>query len=126
MTTQVSLTCDEFLDLAAGMAMDAIDQRDVERVEHHAAFPNRTNVQLAHATARDRVELLIWERGAGETQASGSSACAARTRATVTLTKLSGQEESQVLNYLKATQFRVGVLINFGSTDLLDWKRFVK
>ncbi len=45
-------------------------------VEHHAAFPNRTNVQLARAVARDRVELLIWERGAGETQASGSSACA--------------------------------------------------
>ena len=41
------------------------------------------------------------------------------------LTKLSGQEESQILNYLKATQFRVGVLINFGSADLLDWKRFV-
>ena len=46
------------------------------QVETHAAFPNRTNVQLARATARDRVELLIWERGAGETQASGSSACA--------------------------------------------------
>jgi diaminopimelate epimerase len=45
-------------------------------VEHHPAFPERTNVQLARATARDRVELLIWERGAGETQASGSSACA--------------------------------------------------
>ncbi|MDQ6675239.1 MAG: diaminopimelate epimerase [Chloroflexota bacterium] len=45
-------------------------------VERHAAFPNRTNVQLARAPARDHVELLIWERGAGETQASGSSACA--------------------------------------------------
>jgi diaminopimelate epimerase len=45
-------------------------------VEHHPAFPNRTNVQLARATSRTNVELLIWERGAGETQASGSSACA--------------------------------------------------
>ena len=45
-------------------------------VENHPAFPNRTNVQLARALARDKVELLIWERGAGETQASGSSACA--------------------------------------------------
>jgi diaminopimelate epimerase len=45
-------------------------------VEHHPSFPDRTNVQLARAVARDRVELLIWERGAGETQASGSSACA--------------------------------------------------
>ena len=45
-------------------------------VEHHPLFPNRTNVQLARATSRSTVELLIWERGAGETQASGSSACA--------------------------------------------------
>ena len=45
-------------------------------IEHHTAFPNRTNVQLARAVSNDRVELLIWERGAGETQASGSSACA--------------------------------------------------
>jgi diaminopimelate epimerase len=45
-------------------------------VEHHPAFPRRTNVQLARARARDRVELLIWERGAGETRASGSSSCA--------------------------------------------------
>jgi diaminopimelate epimerase len=45
-------------------------------VERHPAFPSRTNVQLARATARNRVELLIWERGAGETRASGSSACA--------------------------------------------------
>jgi diaminopimelate epimerase len=45
-------------------------------IEHHPAFPNRTNVQLAHAIDRQHVELLIWERGAGETQASGSSSCA--------------------------------------------------
>jgi diaminopimelate epimerase len=45
-------------------------------VERHPLFPNRTNVQLARAVDRRRVELLIWERGAGETRASGSSACA--------------------------------------------------
>ena len=46
------------------------------RVEQHAAFPRRTNVQLAHVVDRRTIELLIWERGAGETQASGSSSCA--------------------------------------------------
>ncbi len=45
-------------------------------IERHAAFANRTNVQFARAVDRSSVELLIWERGAGETQASGSSACA--------------------------------------------------
>jgi len=42
------------------------------------------------------------------------------------LSGLSGTEESQVLNYLKATGYRVGVLINFGSQGKLEWKRFVR
>lgn len=47
-----------------------------EAIEHHPRFPNRTNVQFARILAPDRIEARIWERGAGETQASGSSACA--------------------------------------------------
>lgn len=42
------------------------------------------------------------------------------------LTKLSGTEEAQLLNYLKATGLRVGLLINFGSRGKLEWKRFVR
>jgi len=42
------------------------------------------------------------------------------------LDRLSGNEESQILNYLKATGLRVGILINFGSHGKLEWKRFVK
>jgi len=45
-------------------------------LENHAAFPQRTNVQFAQVVARDRVQILIWERGAGETMASGTSASA--------------------------------------------------
>ena len=44
-------------------------------IEHHPAFPNRTNVQFARVHARDTVDILIWERGAGYTLASGSSSC---------------------------------------------------
>ncbi len=39
------------------------------------------------------------------------------------LKELSGTEESQVLNYLKATSLPLGLLINFGSPRL-EWKRF--
>jgi GxxExxY protein len=39
--------------------------------------------------------------------------------------KLSGKEEAQVLNYLKASKLKVGLLINFGSYGKLEWKRFV-
>jgi diaminopimelate epimerase len=45
-------------------------------LEVHSAFPRRTNVQFARVLDRRRVEIRIWERGAGETQASGSSSCA--------------------------------------------------
>lgn len=45
-------------------------------LETHPTFPRRTNVQLAVPTGPHTVSILIWERGAGETQASGSSACA--------------------------------------------------
>ena len=40
------------------------------------------------------------------------------------LSRLAGNEEAQVLNYLKATDFKVGVLINFGRPGKLEWKRF--
>ena len=41
------------------------------------------------------------------------------------LDKLTGREESQILNYLKATKMKVGLLINFGGSPKLEWKRFV-
>jgi len=41
------------------------------------------------------------------------------------LERLSGREEAQLLNYLKATGYRVGLLINFGNSPKLEWKRFV-
>jgi diaminopimelate epimerase len=50
-------------------------------LEHHAFFPKRTNVQLAVPTGPQEIFILIWERGAGETQASGSSSCAAASAA---------------------------------------------
>jgi len=38
---------------------------------------------------------------------------------------LSGREVAQLLNYLKATSNRVGLLVNFGSTPRLEWRRYV-
>jgi diaminopimelate epimerase len=45
-------------------------------IETHPAFPNRTNVQFAQVQSGNSVKAWIWERGAGHTLASGSSACA--------------------------------------------------
>ena len=45
-------------------------------IENYRQFPNRINVQFAKIIDRKLVEILIWERGAGFTLASGSSSCA--------------------------------------------------
>ena len=46
-------------------------------VEHHVRFPDRTNLGIAHVLDREHIDLRVWERGAGETQACGSGATAA-------------------------------------------------
>lgn len=56
---------------------DALDWRAMgAEIESHPAFPNRVNVQFATVLGPQRLLLRIWERGAGETSASGSSSCA--------------------------------------------------
>jgi diaminopimelate epimerase len=45
--------------------------------EHHPIFPQRTNVQVVQVLSRSRLRMRVWERGAGLTEASGSSSCAA-------------------------------------------------
>ena len=46
-------------------------------VEHHAAFPARVNFGVARVVSRERMDVRVWERGAGETMACGSGCCAA-------------------------------------------------
>lgn len=55
----------------------AMAERLGPRIERHANFPNRANVQFVKVAHRRRIEIQIWERGAGYTFASGSSSCAA-------------------------------------------------
>lgn len=60
--------------------VEALHVEDLRRlgsaIEHHPSFPKRINVQFAHVVSRNSIDVLIWERGAGETMASGSSSCA--------------------------------------------------
>lgn len=58
------LTSERLHSVAAGLAV-------------HPYFPEGTNVELATVEQRDRVRILIWERGVGPTEASGTGACAA-------------------------------------------------
>ena len=45
-------------------------------LETHPRFPRRTNVQVARVDGPGRVTARVWERGVGETRASGTSAVA--------------------------------------------------
>ncbi|HEX9820726.1 MAG TPA: diaminopimelate epimerase [Methylomirabilota bacterium] len=61
--------------------VDRLDSDTCRRVgpliERHPAFPQRTNVQFARVADKNTLDILIWERGAGYTLASGSSSCGA-------------------------------------------------
>lgn len=55
-----------------------LDWRQMGReLESHAMFPERTNVVFVNVVDRENVDVRIWERGAGETPASGTCAAAA-------------------------------------------------
>ena len=46
------------------------------KIERHKLFPNRVNFEVARVIDRQQIEARVWERGAGETLACGSGACA--------------------------------------------------
>jgi diaminopimelate epimerase len=46
-------------------------------LEHHPRFPNRVNAGYMQVRDRHGIALRVWERGAGETLACGTGACAA-------------------------------------------------
>jgi diaminopimelate epimerase len=58
-----------------------LDEKEIRQygplLENHPLFPNRINVQFARVLSDHDAQILIWERGAGYTLASGSSSCAA-------------------------------------------------
>ena len=63
--------------LGSEAEVEALDLKGVgPPVENDPLFPQRTNVEFAYARGRYEIRMRIWERGAGETLASGSGSCA--------------------------------------------------
>ncbi|MDY4140310.1 MAG: diaminopimelate epimerase [Eubacteriales bacterium] len=52
--------------------------------EHHEAFPRRTNTEFVQVISRNHLRMRVWERGAGETLACGTGACASLVAAVLT------------------------------------------
>jgi len=63
---------------------DALDWRRIGRsLENHKQFPDRTNVVFIRVEDPKTISLRIWERGVGETEASGTCSCAAAVAAMI-------------------------------------------
>lgn len=63
---------------------EAVDWRRLgPQIENHQQFPDRTNVVFVRVKDRQTIELRIWERGVGETTASGTCSCAAAVAAMI-------------------------------------------
>jgi diaminopimelate epimerase len=65
----------------AVLTVPSVDTAPVDRlgpaIEHHPRFPNRVNVGFMQVVDRSHIRLRVYERGAGETLACGTGACAA-------------------------------------------------
>ncbi|MDP9066806.1 MAG: diaminopimelate epimerase [Actinomycetota bacterium] len=78
-TTVIEATC---LSMGNPHAVIFVDEEPGDpkplgsTIERHPMFPNGTNVEFARVDAPERVEMRVWERGAGETLACGTGACA--------------------------------------------------
>ena len=75
------LTCVSMGNPHAIAFVDDVRKVTIEKVgplvERFKIFPKRTNVEFVHVVDRHTLEMRVWERGAGETLACGTGACAA-------------------------------------------------
>jgi diaminopimelate epimerase len=107
---------------------DALDWRKVGKaIENHQQFPDRTNVVFVRVADRNTIELRIWERGVGETEASGTCSCAAAVAAMI-----KGETERVVQVLMPGGQARIqwrgdgddGEVVITGTAEVIyvgDW-----
>lgn len=65
------------------------------QIEKHPAFPRRVNAEFIRVISRSEIQMRVWERGSGETQACGTGACASAVAAV-----LNGLTDRTVLCHL--------------------------
>jgi diaminopimelate epimerase len=93
----------------AVMFLEDVDVFDLKRygplIENHALFPKRINVEAVQVIDSERIKMRVWERGAGETLACGTGACAAT-----------------VASHLKGFTGRQVKVLLTGGELLIQWK----
>lgn len=75
-----SITCVSMGNPHCVMFVDNVDDYPVKKIgplfENYSLFPKRINVEFAQILDKNSIKLRVWERGAGETLACGTGACA--------------------------------------------------
>lgn len=78
--TMYNITCVSMGNPHCIIFSDDLNQLDLESIgpsiEHSPLFPERTNVEFVHIIDENHIQMRVWERGAGETLACGTGACA--------------------------------------------------
>lgn len=103
------MTCVSMGNPHCVLYLEEIDHLDLERIgprfEHHPFFPKRVNTEFVNVLSRKEVKMRVWERGAGETWACGTGACAVGVAGALT-----GKTDKKVTVHLK------------GGDLLIDWR----
>ncbi len=103
---EVTVSCVSMGNPHAVVFVADVESAPVQRlgpaIERHPAFPNRVNVEFAAPRDRRRIRQRTWERGAGETLACGSGACAV-----AVVSMLRGAAEREVTIELRGGELRI-------------------
>lgn len=79
--TRLEITCLSIGNPHCATFVDHVETFAVARfgpqIENHNLFPRRVNVEFVEVASPSELKVRVWERGAGETLACGSGACAA-------------------------------------------------
>ncbi|MDO8682868.1 MAG: diaminopimelate epimerase [Armatimonadota bacterium] len=90
--------CVTFVDDVAAYPVETIGPL----VERHEAFPKRTNAEFIQVIGNGEIKMRVWERGAGETMACGTGACAS-----AVASALNGKTSRQVLVHLAGGDLKI-------------------
>ncbi len=103
---QLSVTCLSMGNPHCVSFVEDVSSYPVETVgpliEHHPLFPSRTNAPFVEVISRDEIRVRVWERGAGETLACGTGACAA-----AVASMLNGYTENSVAVRLRGGDLQI-------------------
>lgn len=100
------MTCVSMGNPHCVVPVEDVDGLEIEKIgplfENHPMFPDRVNTEFIRVLDRNTVQMRVWERGAGETRACGTGACAVAVACA-----LNGWTEEKVLVKLRGGDLEI-------------------